>query len=204
MSHKFTCIYLASKSPRRRELLEQAGIPFELLLLREDVARGADVTELAHANEAAPAYVARVTQEKALAAWHALISRKLPAHPVLAADTTVVIDGQILGKPQDKEDAKRMLRLLSGKTHQVMTSVALKYHQQFLQSTQTSEVQFAPLSEEEIAAYCEQAEPYDKAGGYAVQGRAARYISHISGSYSGIMGLPIFETIELLNRIKPH
>ncbi|MBI1834832.1 MAG: septum formation inhibitor Maf [Burkholderiales bacterium] len=202
MSHAPQKVYLASKSPRRRELLRQADIDFELLLLREDVARGADVTEITLPNESPEAYVARVTQAKALAAWHVVLARHLPAHPVLAADTTVVIDGQILGKPTDKADATRILTLLSGRSHQVLTNIAVKYHQQFLQCTQTSEVRFAHLSASDIAAYCDTQEPYDKAGAYGVQGVAARFISHISGSYSGIMGLPIFETAELLARIK--
>ncbi|MBI3713372.1 MAG: septum formation inhibitor Maf [Burkholderiales bacterium] len=202
MSHAPQKIYLASKSPRRRELLRQADIDFELLLLREDVARGADVTEIALPNESPEAYVARVTQAKALAAWHVVLARHLPAHPVLAADTTVVIDGQILGKPVDKDDAKRILTLLSGRSHQVLTNIAIKYQQQFLQCTQSSEVRFATLSDSDIEAYCDTQEPYDKAGAYGIQGAAARFISHISGSYTGIMGLPIFETVELLGRLK--
>lgn len=202
MSHAPQKIYLASKSPRRRELLRQADIDFELLLLREDVARGADVTETALPNESPEAYVARVTQAKALAAWHVVLARHLPAHPVLAADTTVVVDGQILGKPVDKADAKRILKLLSGRSHQVLTNIAIKYQQQFLQCTQSSEVRFTTLSDSDIEAYCDTQEPYDKAGAYGIQGAAARFISHISGSYTGIMGLPVFETVELLSRLK--
>jgi septum formation protein len=134
--------------------------------------------------------VARVTQEKALAAWNAMQMRHLPAHPVLAADTTVVINQQILGKPANRDEAVAMLSQLAGNTHQVLTSIAIKYQHQLLQCTQKSEVTFAALSDAQIAAYCDSTEPYDKAGGYGIQGMAARFISHISGSYSGIMGPP--------------
>lgn len=195
-------IYLASKSPRRCELLHQIGIDFEVLLLRNAPPRSPDVTEIVLLDEAPESYVARVAQEKALAAWHAVLARHLPIHPVLAADTTVVINQQILGKPTDRQAAITMLNQLAGNTHQVLTSIAIKYQQQFLQCTQRSEVTFAPLSEAQIAAYCDTTEPYDKAGGYGIQGIAARFISHMSGSYSGIMGLPVFETCKLLDRLK--
>lgn len=195
-------IYLASKSPRRRELLRQVGIDFEVLLLRDLAPRGPDVTEEVHPGELPEAYVARVTQEKASAAWNAMLARHLPPHPVLAADTTVVLGQQILGKPSDREHAIAMLTQLAGNTHQVLTSIAVKYQHQLLQRTQCSEVRFAPLSAAQIAAYCDSAEPYDKAGGYGIQGMAARFIEHISGSYSGIMGLPLFETCELLSHFK--
>ncbi|MBY0573316.1 MAG: Maf family nucleotide pyrophosphatase [Undibacterium sp.] len=197
-------IYLASKSPRRRELLRQIGIAFEVLLLRDAPPRGPDVTELVLAGEQPEDYVARVTQEKAAAAWSAIMARHLPAHPVLAADTTVVIDQTILGKPANQEQALAMLSALAGKTHLVFTSIAIQYHDQHLQCTQRSEVSFAPLTDAEIRAYCATTEPYDKAGGYGIQGMAARYISHINGSYSGIMGLPLFETAELLAHLKKH
>lgn len=195
-------IYLASKSPRRRELLRQVGIDFEVLLLRDAAPRGPDVTEIVLPGELPDVYVARVTQEKAVAAWDAMLARHLPARPVLAADTTVVIDQQILGKPADRDAAIAMLTQLAGNTHQVLTSIAVKYQHQLLQCTQRSEVKFAALSEAQIAAYCDTAEPYDKAGGYGIQGMAARFIEHISGSYSGIMGLPLFETCELLQSFK--
>lgn len=195
-------IYLASKSPRRRELLRQVGIDFEVLLLRDAAPRGPDVTEIVLPGELPDVYVARVTQEKAVAAWNAMLARHLPPRPVLAADTTVVIDQQILGKPADRDAAIAMLTQLAGNTHQVLTSIAVKYQHQLLQCTQRSEVKFAALSEAQIAAYCDTAEPYDKAGGYGIQGMAARFIEHISGSYSGIMGLPLFETCELLQSFK--
>lgn len=195
-------IYLASKSPRRRELLRQVGIDFEVLLLRDSPPRGPDVTEIVLPGELPDAYVARVTQEKAQAAWDAVVARHLFAHPVLAADTTVVIHQEILGKPANRDEAVAMLSKLAGNTHQVLTSIAIKYQHQLLQCTQTSEVTFAALSDAQIAVYCDSAEPYDKAGGYGIQGMAARFITHISGSYSGIMGLPLYETSDLLDRFK--
>lgn len=197
-------IYLASKSPRRRELLRQVGIDFEVLLLRDAPPRGPDVTEIVLPGELPEIYVSRVTQEKAQAAWDAVFARRLFPHPVLAADTTVVIHQEILGKPANRDEALAMLRKLAGNTHQVLTSIAIKYQHQLLQCTQKSEVTFAPLSETQIAAYCDSAEPYDKAGGYGIQGMAARFISHINGSYSGIMGLPLYETTELLARLNHH
>ncbi|MBR7746338.1 Maf family protein [Undibacterium baiyunense] len=197
-------IYLASKSPRRRELLRQVGIDFEVLLLRDAPPRGPEVTEIVLPGELPEAYVARVTQEKAQAAWDAVLARRLFTLPVLAADTTVVIAQEILGKPANRDEAISMLSKLAGNTHQVLTSIAIKYQHQLLQCTQKSEVTFAPLSDSQIAAYCDSAEPYDKAGGYGIQGMAARFISHINGSYSGIMGLPLYETTDLLARLDPH
>ncbi len=197
-------IYLASKSPRRRELLRQVGIDFEVLLLRDAPPRGPDVTEIVLPGELPEAYVARVTQEKAQAAWDAVLERRLFPLPVLAADTTVVIAQEILGKPANRDEAISMLSKLAGNTHQVLTSIAIKYQHQLLQCTQTSEVTFAPLSDAQIAAYCDSEDPYDKAGGYGLQGMAARFISHSNGSYSGIMGLPLYETSDLLARLNPH
>jgi len=193
-------IYLASKSPRRRELLQQAGIEFELLLLRDKPPRGPDVSEVVLPGESPEAYVSRVTQEKAEMAWKAMQMRRLPARPVLAADTTVVMNGQILGKPADQQEAIAMLTLLAGHTHRVLTSIAVHYATGKQAITQQSEVTFAALSTAQIAAYCSTAEPYDKAGGYGIQGAAARFISHINGSYSGIMGLPLFETCQVLRQ----
>jgi septum formation protein len=193
-------IYLASKSPRRRELLRQIGVEFELLLLRDSPDRGQDVSEAVLPGELPDAYVARVTQEKADLAWQIMTMRKLPLRPVLTADTTVVIDNQILGKPQDHAEALNMLQRLSGATHTVLTSIAVHYAGGNLHTTQRSEVSFATLTDAQMQAYCMSSEPYDKAGGYGIQGGAARFISHISGSYSGIMGLPLFETSQLLRK----
>ncbi len=193
-------IYLASKSPRRRELLRQIGVDFELLLLRTDGPRGPDVTEAVLPGETPPDYVARVAREKAAFAWSVVQSRHLPLRPVLAADTTVTVDGEILGKPGNKVEAVAMLRRLSGRTHEVLTSVAVQGVDMAGQITQVSLVRFAALSEASIAAYCATQEPYDKAGGYGIQGLAALFVEHIEGSHSGIVGLPLYETAKLLRQ----
>ena len=193
-------IYLASKSPRRRELLRQVGIDFELLLLRSDGPRGPDVTEEVLPGEAPLDYVARVAREKAAFAADLVVRRRMTPRPVLGADTTVTIDGAILGKPADPDEAARMLERLSGRTHQVLTSVAVHYAQMAEQVTQVSQVRFATLTPAAIKAYCATAEPYDKAGGYGIQGMAALFVEHIEGSHSGIMGLPLFETARLLRQ----
>jgi septum formation protein len=193
-------IYLASKSPRRRELLRQVGIDFELLLLRNDGPRGADVTEEVLAGEAPIDYVARVAREKAVFAADLVVRRRMTARPVLSADTTVTIDGAILGKPANPAEASAMLQQLSGRTHQVLTAIAVQSASFSGQITQVSEVRFGVLSPAAIAAYCATAEPYDKAGGYGIQGPAAQFIEHIAGSHSSIMGLPIYETVQLLRQ----
>jgi septum formation protein len=196
-------IYLASKSPRRSELLRQIGVAFDLLLLRSDGSRTIDVSEIVHPGEAAHAYVARVAQEKADFAWQAMQWRKIAVRPVLAADTSVILDGEILGKPADAVEAMAMLSRLSGRTHQVLTALALRHGdriEQLEQTLQVSEVRFATLSQGMIDAYCATQEPYDKAGGYGIQGLAACFIERIEGSHSGIMGLPLFETTQLLRR----
>lgn len=191
-------IYLASKSPRRRELLRQIGVGFEILLLRDGSARPTDVPETPRPNELPADYVKRVTNEKAVAAWNMMLMRKLPVRPVLAADTTVVLDGVIFGKPASRSEAHAMLTSLSGHTHQVLTSIAVHFHTKVLERTQISDVTFHKLTPQQINQYCDTQEPYDKAGGYGIQGSAAQYISSITGSYSGIMGLPLFETAQLL------
>ena len=193
-------IYLASKSPRRRELLRQIGVEYELLLLRDHSPRGPEVSEEVLPGEEPKAYVERVTREKAEFAANVMLMRRLPVRPVLAADTTVVIDGRILGKPADRAAAMDMLRLLSGRTHQVLTSVALHQDQNTTQLTQVSEVTLAKLTEDQMRAYCATSEPYDKAGGYGIQGMAAIFIERIAGSYTGIMGLPLHETAKLLEQ----
>ena len=193
-------IYLASKSPRRRELLRQVGIDFDLLSLRSDPARGIDVPEDVFEGELAQDYVVRVALEKGAFAWKVLQQRRQPLRPVLTADTTVTIDGAILGKPADLAEARAMLEQLSGRTHQVLTTVAVHYTDMAEHVTQVSNVRFAKLTAQQIAAYCATSEPYDKAGGYGIQGLAALFIEHIEGSHSGIMGLPIFETAVLLRK----
>ena len=193
-------IYLASKSPRRRELLRQIGVEFELLLLRDSGPRGADVSEDVLPDESADDYVVRVTREKAEMAWKMMLARRLTPRPVLAADTTVVVDGRILGKPADEKEAMDMLRALSGRTHRVITSVALHRDGDTFQQTQSSDVTLSVLTEGMMRAYCATSEPYDKAGGYGIQGIAAVFVKHIAGSYTGIMGLPLHETAQLLNQ----
>ena len=193
-------IYLASKSPRRRELLRQIGVDFELLMLRDKMPRGPDVDEQVLANEAPQAYVARVTGEKAAFAQRVMELRKLPQRPILAADTSVVLGDQIFGKPANAGQAAQMLRMLSGCTHQVITCVTVQFESQAWHATQISEVAFTTLSDHTIQNYCAGSEPYDKAGGYGIQGLAALFIREIRGSQSGIMGLPLFETAQLLQQ----
>ena len=193
-------IYLASKSPRRRELLRQIGVDFELLLLRDQGPRGPDVNEEVMDGEDPHDYVQRVTREKAEFGARVMMMRRLPMRPVLAADTTVMIDSRILGKPASTAEAMDMLHSLSGRTHQVLTSVALQHDEESSHILQVSEVTLGTLNEEMIRAYCATTEPYDKAGGYGIQGLAAVFIERIVGSYTGIMGLPLHETSRLLQK----
>jgi len=191
-------VYLASQSPRRRQLLEQLGVAYELLL--PDADEDAEALEAILPREVPLSYVQRVTQLKLDAALIRRKRRGLPAAPILCSDTTVALGRVILGKPLDAADAVRILGALSGKTHRVLTAVALGTEQQRQQAVSISKVTFALMSAAQIQAYVDSGEPMGKAGAYGVQGRAAAHISHISGSYSGIMGLPMFETNELLNR----
>jgi len=191
-------IHLASRSPRRRELLRQVGIAFDVLLVREDAKRSVDVDETPLAGEAPGDYVLRMARIKAEAGWAGVVRRRLPQHPVLAADTTVVLDEIILGKPADAADAERMLRALSGRGHRVLTAVALCRQDRLETRLSTSTVDFKPLTDAEIQRYVATGEPMDKAGAYAVQGRAGAFVRHLVGSYSGVMGLPLCETAELV------
>lgn len=194
-------IYLASKSPRRRELLRQIGVDFELLPFSPaDGEKGDMINEDALPEELPHDYVRRISRKKADFAWQALEQRYRLPRPILTADTTVVLDNRILGKPQDNKEAAAMLRELSGKTHKVLTCITLRKKDELFQELQESEVTFADLSNEEIENYCNTLEPYDKAGGYGIQGLAAKFIVRISGSYSGIVGLPLFETTQLLRK----
>lgn len=193
-------IYLASRSPRRRELLKQIGVPFELILLREDLRRGVDIDEMPLADESPGVYVLRIARTKVEMAVRQIAYRALPQKPVLAADTTVVFDGQIVGKPDDAEHAARILRALSGREHQVLTAVAVALREQVETQISVSSVWLRELSEADIRRYCATGEPLDKAGAYAIQGRAGAFVTRISGSYSGIMGLPLMETTELLQK----
>ena len=193
-------IYLASQSPRRRELLSQIGVDFTVLSLRVDATRGADVDEQPLALEAPIDYVQRIAQVKASVAWGVVLARKLERRPVLAADTTVCIGDRILGKPADATDAAAMLRLLSGREHRVLTCVAIRLGDQRHMALSENTVRFRPLEEDEIDRYVQSGEPMDKAGAYAIQGLAQTFIPGIVGSYSGVMGLPLFETVQLLQR----
>ena len=193
-------IYLASRSPRRRELLKQIGVPFELMLLREDLRRGVDIDEMPLADESPGVYVLRIARTKVEMAVRQIAYRALPQKPVLAADTTVVFDGQIVGKPDDAEHAARILRALSGREHQVLTAVAVALREHVETQISVSSVCLRELSEADIRRYCATGEPLDKAGAYAIQGRAGAFVTRISGSYSGIMGLPLMETTELLQK----
>ena len=194
-------VYLASKSPRRQELLRQLGVDFTELLLREAPGREPDIVEAPREGEAAVEYVKRVTRLKASVAWHRMARRSLTPKPVLAADTEVVLEGKVLGKPKDPADAIAMLTALSGRTHEVVTAVALRWEAQLAQAVSSSRVTFRALPKDEIERYIATGEPFDKAGAYAIQGRAAAFIRHLEGSYSGVMGLPLFETAEILTKI---
>ena len=189
-------VYLASQSPRRRQLLDQLGLRHELLL--PDAQEDAEALEVVLRNEAPAAYVVRVTQLKLDAALCRRTQRGLPSAPVVCADTTVALGRRILGKPADAAQARRMLADLSGRTHRVLTAVAVGSTARRSQTLSVSRVTFAPLTARQIEAYAASGEPLGKAGAYGVQGRAAAFISHIGGSYSGIMGLPLFETAQLL------
>jgi septum formation protein len=194
-------IYLASRSPRRRELLSQIGVRFQLLLFRQRPQEAPEVDETPLNDETPAAYVERIARAKAEAGWMRMLQRGLPHAPVLAADTTVAISGNILGKPASREQAGEMLAMLSGQTHEVLTAVALKSAENLQSALSTSEVRFKPLSAEEIKQYVASGEADDKAGAYAIQGRAARFIIELRGSYSGVMGLPLYEVGQLLERL---
>lgn len=196
-------IYLASQSPRRSQLLQQLGVRHELLLPNApgDVPEDAEAIEAVLPGEAPRDYVQRVTALKLDAAVARRARRGLPPAPVLTSDTTVALGTEILGKPEDAAQAQTMLRKLSGQTHEVLTAVALQHGAQRLQALSVSKVRFMDMSDAQIAAYVASGEPFGKAGAYGVQGLAAAMIEHIEGSYSGIMGLPVFETAQLLRQI---
>jgi septum formation protein len=191
-------IYLASRSARRRDILKQMGVSFEMLLLREGSGREADFDEAPLAGEDPAQYASRVARLKAEAGWTRLEQRRLLRYPVLAADTTVALGGDILGKPVDREDAVAMLKRISGTTHFVHSAVAVKYNDRFEEALSTTQVRIRELEDDEIRRYVATGEPFDKAGAYGIQGRASLFIEHISGSYSGVVGLPIYDTARLL------
>ena len=191
-------VYLASQSPRRRQLLDQLGVRHELLLpgAEED----AEALEAVRPGELPETYCARVTAAKLDAALARRVARGLPPAPILCADTTVAVDDLILGKPEDDADAHRILALLSGRGHRVITAVAVADGAQRVATLNVSQVEFAPLSAAQIDRYVASREPFGKAGAYAIQSQAAAWIVNIAGSYSGIMGLPLFETASLLEK----
>ncbi len=193
MSMVFPKIYLASASPRRAELLTQIGVTFDVLRLGEFT-----VDESVHGREAPLAYVKRLAHAKAAAGVRAMLAQKRPVRPVLAADTTVCLGRTILGKPEDAADARRMLMLLSGKAHRVLTVIALVRGARITIAVSDSRVTFATLSRRDIDAYIATGEPFDKAGAYGIQGHAGAFVSHLSGSFSGVMGLPVHESSVLL------
>jgi septum formation protein len=193
-------LYLASKSPRRAALLAQLAVEFEPLLLREATGRPRDVLEEALDAEPAAHYVERMARTKAQIGWQRMHNRKLAERPVLGADTEVVLDGDVFGKPRDAADAMRMIKRLSGRTHQVLTAVALRYRDRTDVEVSVSKVTLRRLGAAEIERYVATGEPLDKAGAYAVQGRAAAFVSRLEGSYTGVVGLPLFETATLLAR----
>lgn len=193
-------LYLASQSPRRLELLRQVGIEPTVLPLRSSPGR-IDVDETPLAEEPAVDYVLRLARIKAEAGVTVQQVRNLPHWPILAADTTVTLDGHILGKPADRDEAVAMLRRYSGRSHHVLTAVAAAHLGCLEVVLSESVVTFKALSETEITAYADSREGFGKAGGYAIQGRAALFIEHLAGSYSGVMGLPLYETSELLKSV---
>ena len=192
----FAFVYLASQSPRRRELLGQIGVRHEPLLAGPD--EDVEALEAERAGELPDAYVERVTRAKVAAARRRLAARGLPEAPILCADTTVALGRNVLGKPADAADAARILGLLSGRTHRVITAVAVARGRRTRLLASVSHVTFAPLDRTRIDAYVAGGEPFGKAGAYAIQSAAAAWIARIEGSYTGIMGLPLYETATLL------
>jgi septum formation protein len=193
-------IYLASRSPRRRELLGQIGVRFQLLLFRSMPESDSEVNEDALQGETPQAYVDRVARAKADLGWTRLVQRNLPRSPVLGADTTVTVDGRILGKPANRREAGEMLAALAGRGHEVVTAIALRYEERIESLVSRTEVEFRALSADEIRDYVATGEADDKAGGYAIQGRAAQFVIALRGSYSGVMGLPLYETAQLVEK----
>ena len=195
-----TRVYLASRSPRRRELLRQIGVGFEMLLLRDHRDRGPDVDESPLADESPDDYVRRVCRLKSQAGWQRLVERRLPQLPVLSADTTVCLGGEIFGKPVDAADARRMLRALAGREHRVLTAVALQSGTRAELAVSESFVRFRDLADDEIAAYVASGEPMDKAGAYGIQGYGAALVDRIEGDFFSVMGLPVRKVLDLLDQ----
>jgi septum formation protein len=191
-------VYLASQSPRRRELLEQLHVPHEILA--HDPDEDVEALEVRLGDESPRRYVRRVTRLKAETAVRRLARRSLPVAPILVGDTTVAIGQQILAKPEDADDARRILLTLSGRSHRVLTAVAVAGDGRIDEALSESRVRFRTLTATDIDRYIASAEPFGRAGAYAIQGRSAAFVERISGSHSGIVGLPLYETIRLLHR----
>ena len=192
MTYPVNQIYLASRSPRRRQLLKQIGVNFEM--------RPVSIDEMMEKGETPADYVCRMARAKAEQGWLSLMQRKLPLRPLLAADTVVVLRGKIIGKPDSLAHGRKMLSSLSGQTHKVLTAVAVISKDKIQESLSTTTIRFRDISQSEITSYLNGTESHDRAGSYAMQGRAAIFIIKISGSYSGALGLPIFETAQLLEK----
>lgn len=193
-------LHLASRSPRRRELLKLIDIPFDILPFRNSPRTDQALDETPLPGEEPRVYVERIARQKAEFGCQIIYSRRLPAHAVLAADTTLEFDGQLIGKPTDAQDAEKILARLSGRTHRVLTAVALAAHGKLEVALSISEVRFRELETAEIKRYVATGEPMDKAGAYGIQGRAGIFVDHLAGSYTGVMGLPLCETALLLKR----
>lgn len=191
-------VYLASRSPRRRELLTQIGVQFDTIVFRGHPREDKELDETPLAGESAVDYVQRVARAKAAHSWNIVGWRKQVAQPVLAADTALEFEGAIIGKPVNADDAQAILRRLSGQTHRVLTAVAVAFDGSIEEQLSVSEVRFGPLDEGEIRHYVASGEPMDKAGAYGIQGRAGLFVEQLVGSYSGVMGLPLYETGVLL------
>ena len=187
-------IYLASQSPRRRELLDQIGVAHRVIV--------PDVNEAILPRERPDEYVRRLARIKAEVGWMRVLEKRMRPLPVLAADTAVVLGSHILGKPENATEAKAMLRKLSGRRHRVLTAVAVAFQGKLRVALSETDVRFRRMSEAEIADYVATGEPLDKAGAYGIQGRAAMFVKSITGSYSGVMGLPLFETAALLQKFE--
>ena len=207
MTNNAPVLYLASKSPRRREILASMGIAdVRVLHAGPAILTAYEGDETQRPGESCEDYVVRTACDKARQALARIRTENLPPLPVLAADTVVICEGVILGKPADRGEARRFMQTLSGRTHEVRTAVAVAdgVSDELVTAVSVSQVEFAPLTDAQIEAYIACDEPYDKAGGYAVQGLAGLFIRRIAGSYSGIMGLPVFETAALLGKVAPH
>jgi len=193
-------LYLASRSPRRRELLAQIGIQFDTIVFRDAPREDGELDETPHAGEAPIDYVQRVACAKAEHGWRIVGGRRLLSQPVLAADTTLEFDGEIIGKPANAADARAILRRLSGHTHRVLTAIAVAFEGRLESVLSVSEVTFGVIEETEIRSYVATGEPMDKAGAYGIQGHAGMFVERLAGSYTGVMGLPLYETTQLLKR----